>query len=144
MKKDEVYHHYILYEYDNTGYVIDHIQGACQCEEANQKMDRFFEFFDIFDNEDFANQKILDKWGSIQTYSIETHKATISEDSPGNVWISSSALGSSVVGIYHLTSYKPITNFKKLNRYHPSRYVVHPRVFFESEGEYKRVEVYLS
>lgn len=144
---DSTGYHYYLFEFGNTGYVINWFKGNMDDEKGVLKYRGYSEFIDSQEMKGVSNAQIIEKLGYQEKYTIETHKAEIipkqreaylipmhryaSIENNGNI-------------LYYFFTYHDIKNFVKINRYHASRYVVFPDIFYESEGTDVPVGLYLN
>lgn len=139
-------YHYYLFEFGNTGYVINWFKGNMGDDKGVLKHKDYSALIDSHERKGFSNARIIEKLGYKEKYTIETHKAEINPEQREaylvpmhrNISIENDNI------LYYFFTYHKINNFEKLTRYHASRYVVFPSIFYESEGEFIAMELYLN
>ncbi len=145
LSKNIAYHYY-LFEFGNTGYLLDSIKGYTKNKKAVLKYDAYLSLIISYETKGFYSQEIIDVLLYKRKYTLDTHKAKINpwqkKAYPLQLYNSTSKKNDNILYCF-FTQYE-IKNFAKMNRYHASRYVVYPDIFYQSEGEDMPVELYLN
>lgn len=141
--KFHTHHHYLLFEFDNKGYVLRYLNCPNGDIKAIKKSDKIYYLIASKEEEGYSSQEIVDELGFLSSYPIKTHKEKIQGyiDAP-NCFRFTSASANNV--FYYLSSTRKIEDFSKLIRYDESRYTMFLNNITNPEGFEDTTELYLN
>lgn len=143
MHKFRIYHHYMLFEFDNIGYVLRYLKCPNGDAKAIKKSNKIYYLMASKEEEGYLSQEIVDELGFLSSYPIKTHKERIKGyiDSPYCVRFTSASAKNV---FYYLNSTCKIEDFSKLIRYDESRHTMFLNNITNPEGFEDSAELYLN
>ena len=142
-QKSPIRHHYLLFEFDNTGYVLRYFKCSEQNIKVRKKVDKIYYWIASKEEKGYSSQEIADEIGFISSYSIKTHKERMRghTEAPSCLRFSSA---SDYNVLYHLCSPCELKDFTKLIRFDQSHTTLYLNSIINPEGFEDCMEIYLN
>ncbi|GEM_PF-3153835 len=138
-----IHHHYLLFEFDNIGYVLRYLKCPNGDKKAIRKKNKMYYLVASKEEQGYSNQEIMRELGFLSSYPIQTHKARIEGhiNDPSCVRFTSASENNV---LYYLSSTCEIKDFTKLTRYDESRHIMFLNNITNPEGFEDSAELYLN
>jgi len=141
--KHHLYHHYILFEFNNIGYVLRYLKCPNGDKKANRKKNKMYYLVASKEEQGYSNQEIVGELGFLSSYPIKTHKARIEGYINDPSCVRFTSVSENNV-LYYLSSTCEIKDFTKLTRYDESRHALFLSNIINPEGFEDSTELYLN
>lgn len=141
--KFHTHHHYLLFEFDNIGYVLRYLKCPNGDKKAIRKKNKMYYLVASKEEQGYSNQEIVRELGFLSSYPIKTHKARIKGHINDSYCLGFTSASENNV-LYYLSATCEIKDFKKLTRFDASRHIIFLSSLIDQDGFEESAELYLN